>query len=284
METDERHERDTREGAAGRRTDEARQPVLPFETDDGEPPIDYALTARARRAVAPESLPDLAVVPGVGAPGSDEVASFDPYDSRPARARALRRAGRSIEEVAAMLDAAPGDVARWTSGVEPARRRSRPRPARPTDPMARTDAREDALGRLDGGDGLALAAGGLVAGLGAVAGETVTVTLPDASLAPLVVRWAAERAEDGADSVHVLVAAGPAVARDLSAQRWASAVGLPAGQVSHAPLHEAARPDELRLTVRVRDARVAADVLGWRDALAQLATPPDGGADGREAS
>ena len=71
----------------------AEQPLLPL--DDHEPipfvltteeePIGFALTARARRAVAPDSLPDLSVVrhPAVAPPEPDG-AIDGPGDTRPA--------------------------------------------------------------------------------------------------------------------------------------------------------------------------------------------------------
>lgn len=266
-------------GPASDAADEAeRQPALPFEAEPGESPIGYVLTARARRAVAPESLPDLSVVPG----DPEETEPFDPHDSRPARARALRRAGRGADEVAALLDVTPEVVARWTDGVAPVRRR---RPAVRTsahDVGGRVEAREEALRTLSRAGASDTALAGMVAGLAQVAGGSVTVTPPDAALAAPTVAWLRRRGVD-ADAVHLLVAAGPAVARDLAAQHWAEVCDLPAAQVTHAPLPDARAPDALRVTVRVTDAGLASAVLGWRDAIAAGVTRSADGADDREA-
>jgi hypothetical protein len=255
-----------------------RQPALPFDTEPGESPIGYVLTARARRAVAPESLPDLSVVSGDHAAREP----FDPHDSRPARARALRRAGRSVEEVAALLDVTPEVVARWTDGVAPVRRRRHaPRPT-PDDIGGRAEARDEALQTLARAGASDTALAGMVAGLAKVAGGAVTVTPPDRSLAVPVVAWL-RRHGVGPDAVHLLVAAGPAVERDLAAQHWAEVCGVPRAHVTHAPLPDARDPDELRVTVRITDARLVTEVLGWRDALAADAIVADGAAGDREA-
>ncbi|MFP4312286.1 MAG: hypothetical protein ACLFS9_09965, partial [Nitriliruptoraceae bacterium] len=79
---------------------------------DHDQPIGFALTARARRVVAPDSLPELSVVPAVAEPVEE-----DPDDTRPARARALRRAGVPVARIAAQLDIDPLLVTAWTGAV-----------------------------------------------------------------------------------------------------------------------------------------------------------------------
>jgi transposase-like protein len=106
------------------------QPALPF--DDGvDEPIAYRLTARARRSVAPESLPSLAVVPG----RADAVVASDgdlerPGDTRPARARALRRAGLTAADIAGQLAVDPFLVDVWVADVQAPSRRATPRATR----------------------------------------------------------------------------------------------------------------------------------------------------------
>jgi hypothetical protein len=103
------------------------QPALPFD-DGADEPIAYRLTARARRSVAPESLPSLAVVPG----RADAVVASDgdlerPGDTRPARARALRRAGLTAADIAGQLGVDTFLVDVWVADVQGPTRRATPR-------------------------------------------------------------------------------------------------------------------------------------------------------------
>lgn len=97
----------------------ARQDALPFETvppvalpydDESDEPIGFSLTARARRAVAPHGLPSLAVV-------ADDGDLDLPGDTRPARARALRRAGVSLADITRQLGVDELVVRAWVDGV-----------------------------------------------------------------------------------------------------------------------------------------------------------------------
>lgn len=123
--------------------------TLPFDLDE---PIPFALTARARRAVSPESLPELTlhhtadlptlplstedgvvarvdtVAPDTG--GEDEQwaladlvpSDLDaPNDTRPARARALRHAGIDADQIADELDVDELVVHAWVDGIAPVR-------------------------------------------------------------------------------------------------------------------------------------------------------------------
>lgn len=129
---------------------------LPFD-DEMDAPVGFALTARARRVVAPATLPALSVVrtatsrPGLvaGTPsgpvgdgassdGPDELAD-DPRDLRPARARALRRAGLDPATIATRLGVDEAMARRWVADVvvrlrrRPPRRRPVPGHAHPSD-------------------------------------------------------------------------------------------------------------------------------------------------------
>lgn len=137
----------------------AEQTRLPFGTAPDEP-IPYRLTARARRAVAPETLPGLSVLsepegaddqhapigehgePDGRSDDGDRVAleevvpdePDDPGDTRAARARALRHAGIEIDQIADELDVDALLVRAWVDDITPvhsARRRLRSVPARP---------------------------------------------------------------------------------------------------------------------------------------------------------
>ncbi|MFO7779203.1 MAG: hypothetical protein R6V28_12685 [Nitriliruptoraceae bacterium] len=99
-------------------------------------PIGFALTARARRAVAPGTLPELSVVGGgsrrPAAPGDG--ALEEPDDTRPARARALRRAGVPVSAIVRQLDADPLAVTAWVGEVAPSTRHDAPVAAEASDP------------------------------------------------------------------------------------------------------------------------------------------------------
>jgi hypothetical protein len=245
--------------------DAAQQPTLPFAASADEP-IGYVLTARARRKVAPETLPDLTVIPGKEI---DDGVWPDPHDPRPARARALRRSGRTIDDVAVELGVGVDLVSTWCEDVTPRRRRKPPvvpRPTRELDPRIRHDARNRATGAIAGSAEQA-AIGGLIAGIAVIAGSAVTVTPPEPAIAVPIIGWMRRHAD--AKEIRAVVAVGPGVARDLVAQDWARRLGLPIGAVAHVPWAEAPDPGAVRVTVRCVDPAVAAVVAGWRDALTE---------------
>lgn len=131
--------------AQGADDDAPIQYALPFDLDE---PIPYTLTARARRAIAPESLPELTLHNTADLPdltlaldddasraveGSDDGTDQrafedlvptdldDPHDTRPSRARALRHAGVAIDQIADELDVDELVVRAWVDGVTPVR-------------------------------------------------------------------------------------------------------------------------------------------------------------------
>ena len=156
----------------------SEQPLLPFdvpsedgrsasETDpsdaapsadggvDVDAPIAYALTAAGQRAVDPEQLPALRVAPPAWSADDD---ADDPSDTRPARARALRRAGLPWSAIAAQLGVDELVARAWTEDVPAVgrRRSSRStagagRPSRPSTPSVHAVlAPADAAGSTDG--------------------------------------------------------------------------------------------------------------------------------------
>jgi hypothetical protein len=280
------------------RPDPARveQPALPFPEDAGDEPIPYALTARARRQVAPTTLPDLAVVPvGEPAGGPAGAGDVDPFDTRPARARALRRSGRGVEEIAAALRVDADLVTRWCRGVRPAPpRRGRPGSGRqeplahpagavrardgsgPWPPRAAVEA---AVGALAAGDAPAVLGAGLVVGLAQLTAHAVTLITSDPPLVAAALAWLRDHAGVEPGRVRVRLQTGRGVARDLAAHAWARALDLPPEQVTHAPWPAAPGPEAVRATVRVAAPDAAAVVGGWREALLDA----EAGASGRAA-
>ncbi|MCA1713411.1 MAG: hypothetical protein LC789_17935 [Actinobacteria bacterium] len=267
------------------------QEALPLDGAAAEQPIPFSLTARARRVVAPESLPDLAVV--TPAPGDTEP------DTRAARARALRRSGRSVAAIAAALAVDAADVARWTDDVTPdlsLRRRgrhasTRSASARPVDDEAygehhadavtdggaeREAARRQFAARADAGDVPTLVAAGIVAATCEVQRHAVILSVRDLQTAAAALRALAATAGVAPSLARVTVVAGAGVARDLERARWARGLGVPDDHVTVAPWADAPRADAVRATIRLADRTLAATVEGWqRAALAALASADD---------
>lgn len=260
------------------------QEPLPFPERD---PIPFALTARARRVVAPASLPDLTVIDdpaGARAPTDLD----DPRDLRPSRARALRRAGTALAEIARELDADPYLVATWVDEVAPvhsARRRLRavsdrdgadagPSPvdaARERFDERRQLAADDGRSRLtDPGFAGRL---GVVAGIAAASPHALVLTTREPRVADVAARWLWDDAEVDRARVRVLLRIAPQAPGDLAAHEWAAVLGLPAGQVSYTRWRAAPDAETVEAVVRVADPEVAARFAGWRDAL--LATLGD---------
>jgi hypothetical protein len=294
------------------------QVPLPFD-DEAERPIAFRLTARARRTVAPDALPTLRVVrPVAPTPGPDvptpvpdvptrgpavptrgpdgtsrdlpaalvprrsfDPADDDPSDTRPARARALRRSGVDLAAIATQLGVDELLVRAWTGGVvaprHPARATGGHAPGGPL-PAAdegadaasiratRAAAREDATRRLAAEPGLA-AGLGVLAGVAELGPRAVTVTTADPRVAGRVVRWLVDVLDVDPASVRLVLRVGPRAAADLARHRWGRAIGIDPERVrttrAGAPADEAA----VEGVLRVAGADLAATAAGWCDAL-----------------
>lgn len=242
------------------------QVELPLEADGA--PIDYVLTARARRLVAPETLPELTVVE---TPGAVDIPETDRHDARPARARALRRAGVAVEEISAQLGVGGELVSAWCRQVVPTRRRRTDQRERATPPAgARLRARREAADLLVGGSTAAVA--GIVAGVAAVTATSVTLILTQTGLVPGIVAWLKEHAGADPATIRLHIEAGDGVSRDLLVRDWSARLELGAGQLTHARWYDAPEVDSVRFTIRSSQAQVAAAVAGWRDAIAAHGT------------
>jgi hypothetical protein len=276
----------------------AQQPLpfdpLPFD-DEADRPIPFALTARARRTVAPDALPPLEVVgpvarvaareqrvgdPADGADGQLD----DPTDTRPARARALRRAGVPVARIAAQLGVDDLAVRAWTGdvtatpadGAGPATTSPRLALADDTDrtahELARAAARDDALQRL-GADPAFAAGVGLLAALAEIDTHAVTIVSTHPEVVARSLTWLAAHGGVDPDRVRVVLRLGPDAAGDLARHRWATALGLSVDRISHTRWRGAPAPDATEALVRLHDPALAASVAGWRDALLD---PPTG--------
>lgn len=244
------------------------QPSLPLFGDE---PIAYELTARARRVVAPQSLPDLSVVPAPVDPAADP----DPFDTRPARARALRRSGRSLDDVAATLGVDPGIARRWCGEVHPPRRsRRRTPPAAEDPPVSSTGdvsgatiaARDRFLDAFAEGDAVWTARAALVVGAtSTTTGYAGVLNVRDLAVASAAVAFLFDEFALDHRRIRVTLRVGAGVPIDQAIHRWADALGVPREHVVGARGDGPA--DEVEASIRISVPEVAAAIDGWREAL-----------------
>lgn len=284
----------------------ADQPPLPFAPlpydDESDRPIGYALTARARRRVDPGAVPSLAIVPSL--PGPTDACVDDPHDTRPARARALRRAGLAIHEISAQLEVDELLIEAWTTGVRRARSRTdrgsttprsgssaatRPTVAttltdtvagRPTVPDPLVEERRDASrrrarGALAGDPSFALGLG-LLMGVADVDRHAITIRTTRQDVAVRTLEWLRGQVEFDGRRVRVVLRVGSAVAADLARHRWASVLGVEPAAMGVSRWRDAPNEDAVEALVRIGDPLVAAAVDGFRAALDEqgLDVPP----------
>jgi hypothetical protein len=266
---------------------------LPFH-DEADEPIGFALTARARRQVAPATLPPLSVVEGA--------TEDDPTDTRPSRARALRRAGADVADIARQLRVDELLVRAWAGDVvaraETRRASGAARAAAvlaaPADPPGPSDrpgqgsqvsasdlqlrtVRREAVD--EGRRRLAVdpdfAAGvGLLAGLVHVDRHSVTFRTDRPELAARVMAWTTEQAGADRRDVRIVLRLGSTVAGDLARHRWASVLGVGREQIAFTRGHHAVGVDAVEALVRIPGPEVAARVDGWCEALLRPAIDP----------
>lgn len=273
-------------------------------TTDHDRPIGFALTARARRAVAPDTLPALRVVPDEydTTPRPDGGSLEAPDDTRPARARALRRAGVPVSAITSQLGADPLAVTAWIGEVSPSAPWQAPSrsveaevvlreqdaddtgpassaaaPTRDDDELAvqlaRAAAAERARERLDHQPAFAVAAG-LLAATATTDRYAVTITTSDPRQALRMMATLREEDPDSAALARVVLRLGPSVAADLTRHRVATQLDLAAAQVAWTRWKHAPQPDAVQLLVRIGDPALAACVAGWIDAVLDPSPEP----------
>lgn len=286
------------------------QATLPFDASLDEP-IPFTLTARARRVVAPESLPELTLLTEddpQADPGAEQ-ASFhdvvpseldDPHDTRGARARALRHAGVDVAQIADELDVDPLVVRAWVDDISPvasAARRLQAVPGRPTPTReqrarqaarhrrveeafetTRATARRAATERIASDPGF-VSGLGLVSGVAEVSPQAVVITTRDRAVARAAVRWLADTVDLEPTRVRVVLRLAPQVAGDLAVHAWHEATGLSAERISFTRWRSAPSSEAVEAMIRIADPRVAGALAGWRDALLGSFGDRDGGAD-----
>lgn len=268
------------------------QEPLPFD-DEADQPVAFSLTARARREIAPEGLPPLSVVrdeqtsapPTRGVPQAEPGGAAwpvrdDPSDTRPSRARALRRAGLSADAIARQLRVEPLLVRAWigaTSDRAVARAEDRDDAVTAAeDPeaeqretafqLARATAAEQARRDLRHDPGFA-AGIGLIAPIVDIDRNALTVTTGDQEVARMSLRWLDEHLPLDPARVRIVLRVGPRAAADLVAHRWANRLGIDRQRVAVARWQDAPDGQSVQALLRVADPGAAATVAGWRDAL-----------------
>lgn len=275
----------------------AVQARLPLDLDA---PIPFELTARARRLVAPASLPALEVVPstegGAELDGTDLLE--DPGDTRAARARALRRAGMSIEGIAQELELEPFVVSTLVDDVGPvasARRRLRSldggRVASPASvedaakaerirqrfETARIAARDEVAEPLTSGDDFTVGLG-LATGSARIDPHAVLFTVRDRDVAAAISGWLQRHLlpdEDGAARLRVILRIAPQLAGDLARHAWAEALSVPMERITVTRWRTAPDPESAEATIRIADPACAGRLAGWRDAVLGALVPAD---------
>lgn len=266
----------------------AAQPAL-FDADAHEP-IPYALTARARREVAPQVLPDLRVLgaaPAVIDPRPQDAGERfdDPHDTRAARARALRRAGLDLADIARQLDVDELLVRAWVGDVAVdagVRRRVRAQTTGVDDSsspeggehdeaqvafeLARAAARDEAAASLATDPGFA-AGLGLVAATADIGPHALTVATTRREVLAALLRWLAAYHPVEAGRIRLVLRLGPGVAGDLARHAWSAGLGLPADAVTSTRWRSAPEESAVEALLRVADPVAAATLAGWCDAL-----------------
>lgn len=284
------------------RTPPPAQQPLPFD-DEADRPVPYALTARARRAVAPDALPELEVVapraavtpPTVSRASGREARAWadpsdgaldEPEDTRPARARALRRAGTSVAQIARQLGVEELTVRAWVGdlggrggtgptdatvvalpGIDPGG------PRRDETAIRRLRAKEDARARLAHDPDFAAGLGVLV-GAGHVDAHGVGLVTTDRRVAAVAVAWLVEHAGVEVPRIRVVLRLGRKAAGDVARHAWHAELGLPLEQISHTRSRAGLSDDAVEGLIHVTDEALAARVAGWRDALLDPAPTP----------
>lgn len=97
--------------------------------------------------------------------------------------------------------------------------------------------------------------------------HALLVTLRDRDVAATVQDWLVRHADVDPRELRVVVRLGSTEGADLVLHRWAEALHLPVERLARTHWRSAPSVDAVEALLRVPDARVAARIAGWRDAL-----------------
>lgn len=261
------------------------QPNL-FDPDDRvNAPVPFQLTARGRRLVDPTT-PDLRVVE----PGRVDRELEDLDGPTHARVRALRRAGRSPDDIATQVDLHPTTLAVFRatnpavaasvvglrpdvpSGVTSAPRSSPSTVDGARHPAARHDHRRG----IDRGELRSATALALVAAVGEVDSTGLGVTTNRIGVAATMVQWLRRDQGIRADAVRVVLRVADVGTADLVAAAWADRLELGRGRVSTVPWRTAPGPRDVQAVVRVMDRELADRLVAAMADWPQTSMPSSG--------
>lgn len=254
------------------------QQPLPFD-DEADAPIGLCLTAAAHRRLAPTSVPPLRLV-GHGRQGADTPTgeAFEGEagagDTRPARARALRRGGLDIAEIVRRLGVDDLLVRAWLD--EPAldgptgAGGSRPSTAAHEEATASGLARAEATraARIRLGTDPEFAVGvGLLAGLAEISEPGCTLRLGSLDVGARVFGWLRRHADLEDAHVRIVLRLGRRAAGDLARHQWARALDVPRESITVVRSRRLVDPLAVEALTRLHAPEVAARVAGWCDAV-----------------
>jgi hypothetical protein len=244
---------------------------LAFE-DEGDVPIAYSLTPRARREVAPERMPSLRLVassaelresPLTGRSDDRQAGQLlDPTDVRPAQARALRRSGMPLSTIAAALGTDLELAERWTIGAVPVRSARR---CAAVTPPAMTAAVPSGRVRPSTGGALGREAVGMAVALAVfdarVEGVGFTHARPEVLAAILSELRRCLPLEEW--RVRVAIRVSEQLGVDRCRAATSVALGVDAARIVAGRWGDASAPDAMQISVQVADAAAARLVQSW---------------------
>jgi len=262
-------------------TDDVVQPSL---LDPEAAPVPFALTARARRVVAPHSVPDLSVVgrpvpdpamrsgdPADPGDPADLGAPADPSDPRPARARALFRAGHGVAAIADRLGTTAQDTAAWVEDVDRSRgvrhlRQMRPVPTQDSPPIAWVTGHAAGLAADQRWSDPAFTQGaGLLVALADVSSWAAVLCSHDLDVLVRALDWLRAEVDVDDRSVRVHVRVAPGAAADVLVAEVAQRLGLEPAQVTRGRWSQASPTASAEVRVRIPQPGIAGRIAAWRE-------------------
>jgi hypothetical protein len=221
-----------------------------------------------------------------GRPVEDDGALDEPADTRPSRARALRRAGVGVPQIARQLGVEELTVRAWVGDLGGAPTVDHPAgglvalPGLPAagggaDPAGRRRERAREEGRLRLRQDPRFAAGlGLLVGAGEVDAHGVGLRTHDPRVAAAVIDWLTEYGGVRPERIRVVLRLGAKVAGDLARHTWSGELRLPLEQLTHTRWRGAPDPQAVEALLHVTDERLAARLTGWTQALLEPEPTP----------
>lgn len=232
-------------GQATARRVEGHQPNL-FDPDDHglDRPVPFVLTARARRLVAPHTVPlrlvegragiDAGHLPARSGDTQVQRELSETNGARHARARALRRSGLDVGQVADQLDVATHTATVWLAD----------------DPVTGPDL-PAATGSVPAGQARDERGLALLAAIGDVEPGGVVATTNRIAVAAELVDWLRRDHGAPASAIRVVLRVAEAATADLVARAWADRLGLTVDRVLTTSWRRAPTARAVQAVIRV---------------------------------